>query len=297
MGNLSPYVEIPRPGGEPGLAVNPLKEAVNGFHVVSDPLTVTLTAAGTVGSEDELEFLIDSNGHFDWTSIVGTQTFGTPAYFIEFFDTGRQRKLQNRPVSSDNVVGTGQRLFKLPEPYFLNVGDGMRVVTAKVRNLLFAGNITLRMALYGRRFYVHDAAPAVALELNRRWGGGERAYSYFLSPQEYPVDGTPPVVGAGGTTQFTFKADSDADTDIHKLMVSSTGSFTFTLRERSTNRLLMTDAVLGSLGMGSAQFPFYYADTLLLERDKELVMDIVNTSGANNRIAVTLAGRLLRYER
>jgi hypothetical protein len=296
MTNLAPFVELPytKPNGQvvKGLAVNPVKDHVRGFHLVSIPLTVTLPA---IGSAEELIFLIDSSGHFDWVYLVGTS--GGNNYFLDFFDPGRQRKLQNKPVPSENVVGTGQRPFRLPEPYLFNVGDAERRLIVRVTNLFSVGGVTLRLALYGRRFYHHEAQPDAARYISNQLGEGERAYDYLLVPKEYGNDGTPVTVAALGTSTFTFRADSDADTDIHKMMVSAQGAFTFTLRELATNRVLSNGPILGTLGLGTAQFPFYFADTLLLERDKELVMTVTDLSNENNRIAVTLAGRVLRYER
>ena len=294
MANLASYIRTPR-----GIVVNPVKERVRAYHVVSNPVTSVLTAAGTAGATQEVSFLIDSWGHFDWQYIVGTQT---SEYFVDFFDPNRgpKKNLGNKPVSSANIVGTGQRPFRLPEPYFFNIGDGQRVLVATLRNLLSDSSITVRLALYGRKFFHQNAPPEVSRRLFDAFGGlrnEERAYTYFLSPREYAGDGTPVTVGALGTTTFTFESDSDYDSDLHKLMVSAQGAFSFTLRESSTDRVLANDVFLGTLGWGTAQFPFYFADTLLFERGRQLIMDITDLSGSTNRIAATIAGRVLRYER
>jgi len=102
-----------------------------------------------------------------------------------------------------------------------------------------------------------------------------------------------PVV-ANGTATFTFESDASADTEVQKLMVSSTGAFSFTLRERATNRLLMPNTVHSQNGWGNAEFPFYWADTYLLERQKQILMDVTDLSGSQNFIYPVMAARRLQ---
>ena len=77
-------------------------------------------------------------------------------------------------------------------------------------------------------------------------------------------------------------------------MVASTGVFSFTLRERDTNRLLMPNAVHSQNGWGNAEFPFFHADTYLLERQKQVIMDVTDLSGNSNFIYPVMAARRLQ---
>ena len=284
------------PDGQPieGLGINPIKPHVRAYWL-ADPNqeTITLAAASAPqipGAQSELNFLIDSQGHFDWASIVGVSTSD---YLLEFFDPGSQRRLQNRPIHSACIVGNGQRQFFLPEPYFFNIGGSQRQLKCYLRDLSGAPN-TVRLNLLGRRIYHKEAPPDVALDLQKKFGFGSRTYSYFLSPNETKVDGTvTPVVG-NGTSTFTFEADASADTEIQKLMVKSTGAFKFTLRERATNRLLMPNSVHSTNGWGSNFFPFYFDDTYLLERQKQLLMDVTDLSGSTNYLYLAMAARRLQ---
>jgi len=277
-----------------GLAINPIKPHVRSYWL-ADPnqVSVVLPAsagANQVGAVRELNFLIDSQGHFDWASIVG---ISTGAFVIEFFDPGSQRRLQNRPINSDTIVGNAQRQFRLPEPYFFNIGDAQRQLKCYLRDLSGAEN-TVRLNLVGRRIYHKEAPPDVALDLERMFGFGSRTYSYFLTPNETRMEGTVTPVTGNGTRSFTFESDASADTEIQKLMMSATGAFTFTLRERATNRLLMPNPVHSQNGWGDAEFPFIFPDTYLLERQKQVIMDVVDLSGSTNYIYPVMAGRRLQ---
>jgi len=277
-----------------GLGVNPIKPHVRSYWL-ADPnqTSIVLPASGGVhqaGAVRELNFLIDFQGHFDWASIVGIST-GT--FLLEFFDPGSQRRLQNRPIVSDAIVGNAQRQFRLPEPYFFNIGDAQRQLKCYLRDLSGAEN-TVRLNLIGRRIYHKEAPPDIALDLEKIFGFGSRTYSYFLAPNETKSDGTVTPISANGTGSFTFESDASADTEIQKLMVNTTGAFSFTLRERATNRLLMPNPVHVDNGWGNSEFPFFFADTYLLERQKQVIMDVVDLSGSENHIYPVMAGRRLQ---
>lgn len=284
------------PDGKPleGIGINPIKPHVRGYWL-ADPNNALLTLAASAGLNQagvaqELNFLVDSQGHFDWASIVGVST---GVFLLEFFDPGTNRRLQNRPIHSSNIVGVAARQFRLPEPYFFNVGDSQRQLKCTLRDLSGATN-TVRLNLIGRRIYHKEAPPDIALDLQRIFGQGSRTYAYFLVPNETNNLGTVTAVAANGTATFTFESDASADTEVQKLMVASTGAFSFTLRERATNRLLMPNTVHSQNGWGNAEFPFYWADTYLLERQKQILMDVTDLSGEENFIYPCMAARRLQ---
>ena len=277
-----------------GLAVNPIKPHVRSYWL-SDPNRASITLAASAGlnqagAPQDLNFLVDSQGHFDWSSIVGVST---GVFLLEFFDPGTNRLLQNAPIHSSTIVGVAARQFRLPEPYFLNVGDSQRQLKCTLRDLSGNAN-TVRLNLPGRRIYHKEAPPDVALDLQRIFGQGSRTYAYFLLPKETQNNGVVTPVSANGTASFTFESDASADTELQKLMVASTGIFSFTLRERDTNRLLMPQAIHSQNGWGNAEFPYYFADTYLLERQKQLIMDVTDLSGSENFLYLTIAGRRLQ---
>ncbi len=300
---LAPYVSVPQrdekgrivlgPDGKPiiGLATNPVKSFVRGYWLVSAPLTTALAAQGAAGDNVELNYLIDQQGHFDWAYILGVSD---GVYSLNFFDGGTNRRLQNSPVASSLIVGNAFRPFRLPEPYFFNVGDSQRTLQIRVQNLTGTTN-NVRLILYGRRFYHKEAPPEVALEIAKKFDKGWRTYSYFLVPLETDSQGDITAVAANGTATFTLESDDDADTSLQKLMADSTGAFTFQIRERSTNRTLGNGEIHNQNGFGTAEFPFLFADTYLLERKKQLLINVTDISGSPNTIRIAAAGRRLQY--
>jgi len=274
-----------------GVVINPVKPFVRAYWIPGAARDGTAAVTlGANGSAD-LEFIIDDQGHFDWKYLMGQST---GAYVITFFDVGRNRELQNRPVHSSLIVGSAQRPFVLPEAYFFNVGDSQRALRCRIRDISGNSN-TVRMTLHGRRFYHKDADPDVALEMQRVFGSGEKTYSYFLVPSEFdPVTGAPPVIAANGTRTFTLQSDSGADTELVKWMAISTGDFSVNVFDRAKNKFLMNDVVISGNAFGNAEFPFILADSFLLERQKYLLFYLKDLSGAENTVYLAAAGRRLQ---
>lgn len=304
MGHLQPYVFIPKVApdgrpildslGQPVIAVgnNPIKEHVRAFHFSSKPVVVVLAAFGAAGDSAEVEFIIDSQGPFDWTHIVGQST---GAYTLKFFDPASQDLLQNKPVHSGTVVGTARRPFKLPEPYLFNVEDKERRMIVTLKNLLGSQN-TIRLNLYGRRYYIRESQPDTSLRMAASFEREWRINDYFMAIKEADQFGIPPTVPALGSLSFRFAADHDADTELSKLMVFSTGAFNFNLEEADTDRRLSNETIHSDNGWGNAEFPFYFADGWLIEKNKELKFSVTDLSGDPNQIFATIAARRLRVK-
>lgn len=274
-----------------GLVINPVKPFVRAYWIPGQAPDGTAEVVLGANGKANIDFVIDDQGHFDWKYLMGQST---GAYVIKFFDVGRNRELQNRPVHSSLIVGSAQRPFILPEAYFFNVGDSQRVLRCEIRDISGSEN-TVRLVLHGRRFYHKDADPDVALEMQRFFGSGEKTYSYFLTPEEGdPVTGAPPVIAANGKRTLTLQSDAGADTELVKWMAVSTGDFKVSVFDRSKNKFLMNDAVVQANAFGNAEFPFILADSYLLERQKYLLFYLTDLSGAPNTVYLAAAGRRLQ---
>ncbi len=274
-----------------GTVINPVKPFVRAYWIpgaAPDGQAVTTLAAN---GRAKVDFLVDDQGHFDWKYLMGESD---GAYVLKFFDVGRNRELQNRPVHSSLIVGSAQRPFLLPEAYFFNVGDSSRMLQCEIRDISGSQN-EVRLALHGRRFYHKDADPDVAMKMQEVFGSGEKTYSYWLVPEEFDaVTGAPPVIAANGKRTFTLQSDAGADTELVKWMAVSTGDFSVSVFDRAKNKFLMNDVVVNGNAFGNAEFPFILADSFLLERQKYLLFYLTDLSGAPNTVYLAAAGRRLQ---
>jgi hypothetical protein len=275
-----------------GLVINPVKPFVRGFWMPGmTPLGAASVVLAANGSA-ELEFLVDFSGHFEWAYIMGVST---GVYSLKFFDVGRNRELQNRPIPSSLIVGSAQRPFRIPEPYFLNVGDSQRVVKCKILDLTGSQN-TVRLVIYGRRWYHKEADPDVSVAMTQQLGEGDKPYSYFLAPSEAdPTTGEGVVIPANGTQKFTFQSDAHSDTEITKWMGTAAGAATVTEFDNAKQKFLMNDVIDFQNCFGNAEFPFIPDDSLLLERQKYLIITVKDTSGAPNLVRLAAGGRRLTF--
>jgi hypothetical protein len=269
-----------------GWVVNPIKPHVKGYWLNDVKQVQIVLTPGGIG---QFQFLIDNQGHFDWAYILGEST---GAYLLNFFDPGTNRSLMNKPVHSSLCVGGAQRPFRLPEPYFFNVGDSQRQLICYIQDISGETN-TVTLTLYGRRFYHKEAPPQVAEDIMRKMGQGSRTYSYFIVPQEYSQQGIATPLAPFASTTFTLQSDASADTEIQKFLAVSTGDFTVRIREQDTDRYLSNDILDMNETFGNAEFPFLPADTYLLERLKYLLVEVTDVSGSPNTIYMAAAGRRL----
>jgi len=290
-----------------GYYINPTKRHVRPFWMVpkqAEQQALTLAAAGAAGDRAKLvQFEVDTTGHYEIESTMFVAT--SSDFLVEIFDGGNNMKgLQNQEIHARTIAGTARRKFIWPESYFLNVQNAPRTLLMNFRNLSAAPN-TVRWSFHGRRWYHNEAPPNVAKAIWERFEDMEKTYTYFLTLQpNVPETGvwanSPAVTLAAGQALTEnqapqFHATDEADTEIHKLTYSATGAFEFQLRERQSGRTLSNGFVQVTNGWGDGEFPFVLPETLLIERNYQLLLEVRDLSGAENIIYPTLTGRRLQY--
>lgn len=265
--------------------INPAKRNIRPFWLTTEPASVVL-AGGAVS--DPVIMPIDTQGHFEAFYVVGQST---GAYTISIFDpaTSKFWHQLGRELHSDTITGNAQRPFILPESYFFNVEDAARSLVLRFRDLTGLPN-TIFFALHGRRIYHREAPPEVQMKFRDMYQRKERTQVYFLTTDA-------PVVLAGGATnvQVPIRNTDEGDMEVFKLSASSTGPFSFRIRERANNRTLSNEVVHSADGWGTGQFPFVFPETWVIERNFQVILELNDLSGAPNTIFFTLAGRKLYY--
>lgn len=290
-----------------GYYINPTKRHVRPFWLLPRDAAeqeLTLAAAGAPGDQAKLiQFQVDTQGHFEMAYTMFQAT--SPEFLVEIMDGGNNLKgLQNQPLHARTIAGNARRPLIWPETYFLNVQNAPRTMMMNFRNLSALEN-KVRWCFHGRRWYHKEAPPNVQLAIEKRFGRMEKTYTYFLtlSPESMspPENANAPglTLAAGqllqeGQAPF-FWATDEADTEIHKLTVVSTGPFEFQLRERQSGRTLSNGFVQVTNGWGDGEFPFVWAETFLIERNYQVIFEVRDLSGAENIIYPTMIGRRLQY--
>lgn len=296
----------PPPGSdEPGVEINEIKKHVAGYWLTpsgdtpdANPLVLAANA------QVDLHFTVDPQGHFDWAYLVGfAPTTGgpkptIPLYSLKFFDGGRNRYMQNRPVINELIVGQSYRPFMLPKPYFMDVGNSEREMICTIKDLS-GSDSTIWLAMYGRRFYHKEMPWGLAQQVSRKFFNDGPDYSYFLVPKETTLDGDLESVASGAEFSLTFEADDDANIEIQKIIGSDDWKDSFDnvmIRERDTLRgLVSSPAGAGIVACSSITstpaYPVYWPDSYLLERKKQLIVTGRNVSLDSKKPFLMMAGR------
>lgn len=290
-----------------GYYINPTKRAVRPFWLLPQfaaDQSFTLAAAGAAGDARRLiPFNVDTQGHFEIAFAMFVATSNN--FLVEIFDGGNnQAGLQNQETHARAVAGSARRPFIWPESYFLNTQNAARTLFMNFRNLSAATN-TIRWAFHGRRWYHKEAPPDVQDAIRKKFERMEKTYTYFLTinrlRESTPEGANPPAVTLAASQQLienqapVFESTNEADTEVHKVTVFSTGAFEFQLREEMSGRTLSNGFVQVTSGMGDGEFPFVYPETFLIERNYRVLFEVRDLSGAENRIFPVLTGRRLQY--
>jgi hypothetical protein len=274
--------------GDGSVVINKLKAHVRSFWITSAPKAIVVPALGTVR---QVPYVVDTQGHFEWAYLMSRQT--SPAFTVNIFDPGTRRNLMNNPIHAATLLGTAQRPGMLVETYLLNTENAGRELQFDFTDLSGAPN-TVETVLHGRRWYQNEAPPDVQADIRKKFQQRERTTAYWLTTKVSPI-----VLGAGGelinNLAPLIEADDEADTEVFKLTASSTGPFEFRLRELASNRTLSNDFIRVESGFGTAQFPFVFQESLLIERNYDVAIDIRDVSGAPNTIFLTFWCRRLWY--
>lgn len=275
-----------RPDGS--IYINPPKRHVRAYTIqAEDNPVVTVPANGRATAR----FAIDTQGHFEWLKTVFRAT--SDEVLINIFDEGRRRDLMNEPCHLATIAGDAQRPFLLPESYFLNTENGPRSIMVEFEDLSGAEN-NVELALLGRRWYHSESPPEVQREMRDFFQKRERNNVYWLTPQN---DVTLPANGRlEGQQAPLLVATNEADTEIFKFMVHPVNAqFEFQIRELRSNRALSSGFVDGRNGFGDGRFPYILPESLLLERNYELRIDLRDISGTEQNLFFTAATRRLYY--
>lgn len=286
--------------------VNPLKKWVTPYTLVTDPGVITL-AAGAVS--DPIPMVIDGKGHFEifdaFFKSSQSEGFTVTLFDADSFGGPDARPiLMNRevhvatiasgggatlPLSGNFPAATsGGRPYRWPETFWMDVSSEKKgaMIVAVFRNLSDAEN-TIRFELHGRRWYHMQAEEKVARRMAEIFRGRPKTLPYF-----WTTDGLVNIESSAEVQDFQIRLGDDAWSEIHKLTaISSDENWDFLLKETSSGRKFMDQAIRSSLVFGTGEFPLILAESTLLEPNMKLTAEFLYETGSENTIWLTLAGR------
>lgn len=289
---------------EERVIVNPLKKWVTPFTMVTDPAVIVL---GPGAVSDPIPMVIDGKGHFEifdaFFSSSQPEGFTVSLFAADAFGPEARPILMNREIHVATIAsGEGTTLpsgvaftdetspgrpYRWPETFWLDVSQKQRgaMIVAVFHNLSASDN-TIRFNLHGRRWYYMQAPYNVAKRMEEIFLGRPRSMPYFWTTDEL-VD-----ITAGATPDdFQIRLGDDAWSELVKMTSFSTSAYDILLKETASGRKFMDSAIQSTLVFGTGEFPLTLAESTLLEPDMKLTASILYTSGSENVIWLTIAGR------
>lgn len=115
-----------------------------------DPLAVSASQTETVNIQADSDFLIMAIAGTARDPADPTSVLTDPAITVRIEDTGSGRNIQNRATDWRNMMGTGELLFYLPFPKYI---DANSQVALTLENLDAAQAYNCRVALHGFKVF------------------------------------------------------------------------------------------------------------------------------------------------
>ena len=269
--------------------VNPLKLHVENFSLVPDsPNYPVSLVAGALPTN--VIMTVGQDGPFEAMYLSQYRTSAGDAVMVEILDDGSRRRLTSGPAHIDTIFGSmvpgvsgipnGYAPSILTETLFVQPMRTIRLILSAP----YADNVVYPV-IHGRKWYNY-LSPVAQKAIAKK--AAEKS-SMISIPYFMPID--PVTVASGASTTTYIKAPSDMDFELTKITCVSTGGFTFQIVNTSTRRASSNGPIPVGAGMGSASFPFILTESMIIQANTQLEINIANLYAGNNTIYITLCGR------
>lgn len=322
------YVVLP----DGRIQVDPAKKDIVPFWLTTEPEEITVPAAiemcqGKLAGgivEQPVAMPIDNKGPFEvvYSSFNAIFTAGpnvgqpTDQFTVIIFDPEFRPLLMNREIHARTIGGgfgsspfgntfgsgaipsAGGRPFVWPETFFMEPTLGGKALFMGFRNLN-TYPIKIRWTFAGVRYYHLRSYERAIREKECVYGKGRISWPYW-----YTTDTDVRLLG-GESREFDIRMTDEADVEIVKMTHFSDFPFLWRLQEKAGKRFLDSSGpgvggVIGGVhsdfGWGDGEFPFIPFESLYLERNYKLILQLSNSLTSNaNRIFATLSCRKIAY--
>jgi hypothetical protein len=287
------------------VVVNPLKQWVKPYTLVTDPADITLAANGV---SEPIPMVIDGKGSFEiFDAFYRSQQaegFTVTLYDADSFGPDQRPILMNREVHVATVASgegvtlplsgafgpetAGGRPYRWSETFWMDVSQAKKgaMIVAVFRNLSSSQN-TIRFSLHGRRWYHVHADADAAERMEEIYRERPRTMPYFWTTDEFVT------LTAGATpVDFQIRLGDDAWSELHRLsVVAASQAFDILLFETASGRKFMDQAIRAGLVFGSGELPLILGESTLLEPNMKLTTRLTYPTGSSNDVWMTFAGR------
>jgi hypothetical protein len=262
--------------------LNPEKRFVVPVYLLTDDPN-NLVSFGALLQSQSTPMTVSPEGPVLLRYFTASYTAACTVY-LQRFTGAFSRNLMNRPVHIDLVAGNGQRPLILPTELFIPEEYALAV---QFTDLSGAPNGAYFVGC-GARFLVRRFPSRANL---LKMIAAKRALSASIEPFWLIPETDITALGVGATANVILRVPDDAHFEAVKVLSTSTGPFTFRLKEDGTNYEIANGVVHSAAGSGNAQYPFIFPESYFLDRKTRLLLQITNLHGFANTIYFCLLGK------
>lgn len=312
------------------ISVDPGKHSVVPYTLVTEPESVTVPAATSIGINtlvggiptEPIIMPIDNKGPFEivysefQAEIADGNNEGdaTADFTVAIFDPKGRLVIMNREVHVQTIAGgfgdalgagfgtalsnVAGRPLVWPETFFIHPVDGAALFIA-FRNLT-TENIKIRFAFHGVRYLHPQPFEEARKEKEAQYGEGRVSWPYF-----YTTDTNVFLAGATEQQDRVLRLTDDSDVEVFKLTKFSDNDFFSRIIEKDSGERALDNAsqdaagaltgVHSSLMWGNAEFPMIPFESMYYERGAKLSLRLINGGVVNNRIFCTMVTRRISH--
>lgn len=202
----------------------------------------------------------------------------------------------NAPIHIDTMFGPGGLMYPLPEGLYL---DETRAASVIFTDLTGYGTLA-RIVGVGAKYTQLQADQSLGRIKQRLKDSQSLTIPYW-----YTLNDGPETVAPLATAQFIIEIFGDHNFDIHQFSAVSNGTFNINIQRmvngesiinapRGTNNLgagsAVTYPIPSVMLMGNNSYPYRLNEPALVFAGEQLLVTLVDTSGASNTIYLTIGG-------
>ena len=266
------------------------------FLGTNPPTQDVVVPAGQASLETPLR--VSGEGPVQLTQLGAVRDATHGAVSVQLFtrDGSQAILCMNAPIHIDTMFGPGGLMYPLPEGLYL---DETRAASVVFTDLTGSGTLA-RIVGVGAKYTQLQADQSLGRIKQRLKDSQSLTIPYWYTCNDGPETLTPLQ-----TKQFVIEIFGDHNFDIHQFSAVSTGTFNINIQRmvnnasiinapRGTNNLgagsSVTYPVPSVMLMGTNSYPYRLHEPQLVFAGEQLLVTLVDTSGASNTIWLTIGG-------
>lgn len=220
------------------------------------------------------------NGILDLYNLSFSAT--SPEFTVFIRNTSKGREYMNRAIHGDTILGTGLLPFVLSTPFILEPSSAINIDFVDLSGasneiyLSFTGNMYQNNSGRSGKMFSDQNKDSLAT----------------VTPYFYGFDSGYVQLSANGTATGTITIQGNTDFFLERIMQKSTGSFNIEIQDSaSAVRWTSGRSVRSSALFGDGEDNWLFFPQKFIPRSTQILFTITDTSGSQNDIYLTLAGR------